>query len=124
MTKLETRQRDRDRVLMFAQVSIENQAERHRVRLHDLSPRGVRAEGDVSVCPNMRLEIEFGKAGSAMGTVAWCDGQIFGLALEKDIEPDAVRRATIQAAQPSYEAPTFVRSHASNLDIGGLRRRV
>jgi hypothetical protein len=124
MTKsVETRGSARQHVLLLAQLTIGGGSP-HRIRVRDLSAKGLRAEGDVPVTPGQLVEVDFGSAGRVRGLIAWRDNESFGVALEQEIEPAVVRCATIQKGEGSYEAPRFVRPLALTENICGPTRKV
>jgi hypothetical protein len=121
---LETRGSSREHVLLLAQLTVDDGSSRHRIRMRDLSPRGLRAQGDVPVTPGQLVEVDFGSAGTVKGVIAWKDDGLFGVALEQEIDPAVVRRATIQKCEGSYEAPRFVRHLAPPEKTCGPARKV
>lgn len=124
MTKSgEARGSSRQHVLLLAQLTIDD-GSHHRIRVRDLSAKGLRAEGDVSVTPGQLVEVDFGSAGRVSGVIVWRDNATFGVALEQEIEPAVVRRAAIKKCEGSYEAPRFVRHLAQFEGVGGPSRKV
>lgn len=120
----ETRGAAREHVLLLAGLTVENSSTEYRIRIRDLSQRGLRADGDVVLQPRQQVEIDFGAAGKVRGVVEWCDGTAFGISLEQDVEPDAVRRAAIQKDAADFEAPWYVRRLARKGDGGRPARKV
>jgi len=121
---LETRGSSREHVLLLAKLTIKDGSTHHRIRIRDLSARGVRAEGDVSVTPGQLVQLDFGTAGAVTGVIAWRDSALFGVALDQEIDPAVVRRATLQKCEGSYEAPRFVRHLPQAQKICGPTRKV
>jgi hypothetical protein len=119
----ESRSFSRQHVLLLAQLRLGGGSP-HRIRVRDLSAKGLRAEGDVSVTPGQLVEVDFGSAGRVSGVIAWHDHPTFGVTLEHEIEPAVVRHATIQKCEGSYEAPRFVRPLAQIEEICGPARKV
>ena len=124
MTALETRGASRERVLMFALVTVQNSTEQIRVRVYDLSPHGLRAEGNVGAQPGEQLEVDFRAAGKSSGVVAWRDGHIFGIEFQQAIEPERARRAIIAKDQGGYRPPWYVRGLGHDKDCIGPSRKV
>lgn len=124
MNALETRAVTRERVLMFAQMTVASSHEQHRVRIRDLSAQGVQAEGDVDVQLGDRVEFDFGAAGKVPGLVAQRDGLVLGLRLEQKIEPDVVRRALCGKNEGGYRPPWYVRGLDRKTDLIGPSRTV
>ena len=119
-----TRGAARERVLLLARLTIEGGSEDHRIRVHDLSERGLRGEGDVLLHLGDCVEVDFGSAGAIKGIVAWCDATAFGISLERDIEPGAVRNTAIRKHAETYEPPRFVRGLAQAEERLGPARKV
>ena len=122
-TSGDTRCSSRQHVLLLAHLTIDD-GSTHRIRVRDLSAKGLRAEGDVSVTPGQLVEVDFGSAGRLSGVIVWHENATFGIALEQEIDPAVVRRATIQKCEGSYEAPRFVRHLAQLENSCGPNRKV
>lgn len=124
MNAVETRQHRRERVLMFAQVTLGSGPEQHRVRIRDLSAHGVQIEGDIDAHLGELVQIDFGEAGKATGVIARLDDKVFGLNLDEAIEPDAVRRALSTKAETGYRPPWYVQNLGREKDCIGPTLKV
>lgn len=124
MKSPETRGTAREHVLLLARLTVQPSSTEYRIRVRDLSRRGLRAEGDVVLQPRQQVEIDFGPAGKFRGVVEWCDDAAFGISLEQDVEPEAVRRAAIQKDAADFEAPWYTRRVARKREGGRPARKL
>ncbi len=93
MTGMETRSVARDSLFLLANVQIEQQAERHRVRVRNLSDGGMMAEGtNIHVQRGYRVTVELRNIGEVMGSVAWVQDNRFGIAFDVEVESQRARR--------------------------------
>lgn len=95
MTGVETRSTARDSLFLLAELMLEHDSTRHRVKIRNLSASGLMAEGDVPVVRGARLQIDVRNAGTVWGCVAWREGNRFGIAFEDEIDPSKVREALL-----------------------------
>lgn len=115
MTGMETRSLSRDSLFLLANVQIEQQSERHRVRVRNLSDGGMMAEGaNVYVQRGHRVTVELRNIGEVAGSVAWVQDSRFGIAFDKDVDSQRARRplycdddaeATAAALSRAHRAP-------------------
>ncbi|UYH54397.1 PilZ domain-containing protein [Qipengyuania sp. SS22] len=108
MSSVETRNVSRDSLLLFAQLTFEGRSEAIRVKVRNLSAGGMMAEeSGVTASRGDRLMIELRNIGMVKGSVAWAQGNRFGVAFENEIDPKIVRApvgSTVPA--PRYTHPT------------------
>ena len=109
MSDLETRGATRDSLLLLADVMVENSSQSMRVRVRNISATGLMAEGSVAVERGSRVMVDLRAAGQVWGSVAWCEGNRFGIAFDTEVDPVLARSATAQEPGSHYEAPHFVR---------------
>ncbi len=105
MSNVETRQVDRDSLFLLAQLRVDGQEQMYRVKVRNLSAGGMMAEGDVQVLRGALVEIELRNIGWVDGTVAWKQGNRFGIAFVDEIDP-RVARASITGTTVSYTPPS------------------
>lgn len=91
MTNVETRQVDRDSLFLLAQLRVDGQDQMYRVKVRNLSAGGMMADGDVKVLRGALVEIELRNIGWVEGTVAWKQGNRFGIAFVDEIDPRVAR---------------------------------
>ncbi len=102
MTGMETRSLARDSLFLLATVRIEQQSERHRVRVRNLSDGGMMAEGNnVAVQRGHRVAVELRNVGEVPGSVAWVQDNRFGIAFEVEIDSQRARRALSHEPDPA-----------------------
>lgn len=116
MSGVETRSTARDSLFLLADLVLENDSTRYRVKIRNLSARGLMAEGDVPVVRGSRLQIDVRNAGIVRGSVAWREGVRFGIAFEDEIDPSKVREALLS---PRELAPK-VASYAPRVNSGRM----
>jgi hypothetical protein len=94
MTGTESRSTARESLFLLATIQIEQQAERHRVRVRNLSDGGMMAEGtNTRVQRGHRLIIELPHIGEVQGSVAWVQDSRFGIAFDTAIDSQQVQTA-------------------------------
>lgn len=91
MNNVDTRQVGRDSLFLLAQVRVDGQDKAGRVKVRNLSSGGMMAEGDVDVLRGARVEVELRNLGWVKGSVAWCQGNRFGIAFVDEIDPKIAR---------------------------------
>jgi hypothetical protein len=118
MSNVETRQVDRDSLLLLAQVRVDGSETVHRVKVRNLSAGGMMAEGALPVVRGSLLSIELRNIGWIDGTVAWKQDDRFGIAFVDEIDPK-IARAPVGTAAPDLASPRFTRppidTHSANL---------
>ncbi|MEX0342792.1 MAG: PilZ domain-containing protein [Erythrobacter sp.] len=114
MSSVDTRHVARDSLFLFAELTFEGRSEAARVKVRNLSAGGMMAESsDIAVSRGDRLLIDLRNAGRVKGSVAWTQGNRFGVAFESEIDPKAVRAPigtgpqTPNYARSTLSAPTF-----------------
>ena len=106
MSSLETRNVARDSLFLFAEMTFEGHPETVRVKVRNLSAGGLMADGGgVSTSRGARVQIALRNLGVVNGIVAWVQGDRFGVAFEKDIDPKVARAP----AQDGEGTPRFVK---------------
>ena len=110
MSNVDTRQVNRDSLFLLAQLKVDGRDGEARVKVRNLSPGGMMAEGDVAVTRGSLVSVELRNLGWVEGTVAWKQENRFGIAFVNDIDPAAVR-APAASEESSYTAPRFTRTH-------------
>ena len=114
MSAVETRHTNRDSMFLMAGLATEGQAEPVRVRVRNLSPTGMMAEGEFEIERGARVTIELRNIGKVKGSVAWVHAERIGIAFDEEIEPRMVR-AKIEHkgsevpvyARPAVDAPKY-----------------
>ena len=116
MAGVDTRNVARDSLFMLADITLESNSRKYRVKVRNLSPRGMMGEGDLPIARGSRLTIDFRDAGEVTGSVAWIEGTRFGIAFEDEIDMESVRNSmkskTPQAMAAPYGQASYYKSAA------------
>ena len=91
MSNVDTRQVGRDSLFLLAQVRADGQENPVRVKVRNLSAGGMMAEGDARVMRGAHVEVELRNIGWVDGSVAWKQGNRFGIAFAEEIDPKIAR---------------------------------
>lgn len=107
---------DRDSLFMQASLHIPGRPDPLVVRVRNLSPGGMLAEAPVrGIVQGATIEIELRNVGFVDGRIVWVGEGKFGIAFDRPVDPQAVRRQVVQ----KMEVP----AHISALDKGPFYRR-
>ena len=110
MSNVDTRQVNRDSLFLLAQVRVDGQDVVHRVKVRNLSAGGMMAEGEVRVMRGSLVMVDLRNVGWVEGSVAWKQGDRFGIAFVDEIDP-AVVRGPSESAATDFDAPRYTRNH-------------
>lgn len=116
---VDTRNVTRDSLFLFADLSFEGQAETVRVKVRNISAGGMMAEGGSAVETGQRLSVTLRNVGEVRGTVAWVQGNRFGIAFEEAVDPLKVRApqgAPTDETTPRYAKPLLTPSPYESSD--------
>lgn len=91
ISNVDTRQVGRDSLFLLAQVSVDGRDEVFRIKVRNLSAGGMMAEGDVPVMRGALVSVDLRNVGIVHGTVAWTQGNRFGIAFVDEIDPKLAR---------------------------------
>lgn len=108
---------DRDSLFMQAGVMLPGRSDPVVVRVRNLSAGGMLAEGKVQIVQGAAVEIELRNVGPVAGRVVWAGEGKFGIAFDRPVDPQAVRR---QVVSPSDLPPHLRRT---GLERGPFYRR-
>ena len=122
MSENEARQIARDSLFVMAELRLDGSDDVHRVKLRNLSVGGLMGEGDVKVMRGTVVWIELRNIGWTEGSVAWVQGNRFGVAFRDEIDPLLARQAsTIGEGTPRFVKPPIF-SAALRATDGPLRK--
>ena len=107
---------DRDSLFMQAQLARPGSGP-VTVRVRNLSPGGMLAEGKVTVAQGAAVEVDLRNVGPVAGRVIWVGEGKFGIAFDRAIDPQAVRRQVVSQS----DLPPHLRR--TGLERGPLYRR-
>jgi hypothetical protein len=112
MSNVDTRQVNRDSLFLLAQLRVDGQDVVHRVKVRNLSAGGMMAEGEARVMRGSLVMVELRNIGWVEGSVAWKQGDRFGIAFVDEIDPVVVRGPGGTPAT-QFEAPRYTRAHSA-----------
>ena len=125
MSGVETRHIQRDSLFLTAEVRLDGEEAAERVKVRNLSARGMMAEGSMSVLRGARVSINLRNIGWIEGSVAWVHDNRFGIAFAKEVDPKLARTqigggeiSTPRFTRPSSLQPTL----AAPVDPERLRK--
>ena len=106
MSNVDTRQVNRDSLFLMAQMQVDGSDRSYRVKVRNLSPGGMMAEGEVYVARGARVHIELRNLGWVEGSVAWKHEDRMGIAFVDEIDPKKARGLSPAGAmEPVYKTP-------------------
>lgn len=124
MSNVDTRQVNRDSLFLLANLRVTGQDGVHRIKVRNLSPGGMMAEGDVRVTRGSLIAVELRNIGWVDGSVAWRQDNRFGIAFIEEIDPKLARAATVvEGGDQNHTAPNFTRTAPPAApDVSRLRK--
>lgn len=108
---------DRDSLFLQASLLISGRPAPVIVRVRNLSAGGMLAESPVPVTEGAAIAVELGNVGRVPGRVVWAGEGKFGIAFDRQVNPQAVRRQVVQKS----DLPPHLRN--SGLESGPFYRR-
>ena len=120
MTGVDTRCGARDSFFLLADILCEGQLSCVKVR--NLSSGGMMAEGGCQVTRGQQLSVTLRNIGTIDGTVAWVEGNRFGVAFAQEIDPAHARRSHQGGEAPLVQRPAHLRLRPRETDTGPLRK--
>ncbi len=114
MSAVDTRNTARDSLFLLADIRLDGGDETCRVRVRNLSPGGMMAEGALPVQRGSNVSVNMANIGWVGGSVAWVQGNRFGIAFAKEIDPAMVRGSKDSAPCSSLGVPSYLRSKTVN----------
>ncbi|MXO61102.1 PilZ domain-containing protein [Altererythrobacter salegens] len=120
MSSVETRQVERDSLLLIADVRIDGGEKSHRVKVRNLSSGGMMAEAELKVARGALVTVELRNIGAVEGSIAWIEGSRFGIAFVEEIDPK-LARAPVGTSGGDLASPRFTRTAIDKAEPGKLR---
>ena len=108
---------DRDSLFMQAGLILPGQPEPVIVRVRNLSAGGMLAEARVRIAQGAAVEVELRNVGPVQGRVIWAGEGKFGIAFDRPVDPQAVRRQVVSES----DLPPHLRR--TGLERGPFYRR-
>ena len=87
-----SRSADRDSLFMQANLYVADRADPILVRVRNLSPGGMLAESPARMAQGTAVEVDLRNVGPVPGRIVWIGEGKFGIAFERQINPQEVRR--------------------------------
>ncbi|OHD08868.1 PilZ domain-containing protein [Sphingopyxis sp. RIFCSPHIGHO2_12_FULL_65_19] len=112
-----SRAADRDSLFLQAQLNVPGRPDAVTVRVRNLSPGGMLAEARVNVAQGAAVEVELRNVGPVAGRVIWAGEGKFGIAFDRPVDPQAVRRQVVSQS----DLPPHLRR--TGLEQGPFYRR-
>lgn len=100
----DNRQVERESLMMLTDLRVAGEEGEHRVRIRNLSAKGMMAEGAVRARPGSLVEVAFQDHGWVAGDVAWVQNNRFGIAFREDIDLSVLQQAPDGSAAPTAPA--------------------
>ncbi|MHA4838021.1 PilZ domain-containing protein [Sphingopyxis sp. MSC1_008] len=108
---------DRDSLFMQAGLILPGSPDPIIVRVRNLSPGGMLAEANLKVAQGAAVEVDLRNVGPVAGRVIWVGEGKFGIAFDRPVDPQAVRRQVVSQS----DLPPHLRR--TGLEKGPLYRR-
>lgn len=108
---------ERDSLFLQAGLILPGSADPVTVRVRNLSPGGMLAEANVKVVQGVAVEVDLRNVGPVAGRVIWVGEGKFGIAFDRQVDPQAVRRQVVSQS----DLPPHLRR--TGLEKGPLYRR-
>lgn len=108
---------DRDSLFMQASLVLPGHPDPVTVRVRNLSPGGMLAEARVPVAQGGAVQVDLRNVGAVSGRVIWVGEGKFGIAFDRPVDPQAVRRQVVSQS----DLPPHLRR--TGLEPGPLYRR-
>ena len=120
MSNVETRQVERDSLLLLAQVRVDGAGAECSVKVRNLSAGGMMAEGKAPVVRGSLVSVALRNIGWVGGTVAWKQDDRFGIAFVEEIDPKLARAPV--AAGNDLSSPRYTRPPLDTYGSDNLRK--
>ncbi len=108
---------DRDSLFMQAGLILAGHSDPIVVRVRNLSPGGMLAEAKIQIAQGAAVEVDLRNVGPVAGRVIWAGEGKFGIAFDRPVDPQAVRRQVVSQS----DLPPHLRR--TGLNTGPLYRR-
>lgn len=119
MIEGDNRQIARDSLFLLADLRVDGLQGEHRIKVRNLSARGMMGEGAVRVVRGAMVSVNIRNIGWVEGSVAWVQDNRFGVAFRDEIDARLARAPISIGEDP---APRYVRDLAPPPREGPLRK--
>ncbi len=93
MAGVETRSLARESLIMVADMQVENVVANYRIKVRNLSSGGMMGAGEARVVRGSRVTVSLRGVEPVNGTVAWVQGDRFGVAFDVEVDCDQAKHA-------------------------------
>ncbi|HKT86432.1 MAG TPA: PilZ domain-containing protein [Novosphingobium sp.] len=121
MIEGDNRQIPRDSLFLLADLRVDGLPGDHRIKVRNLSARGMMGEGAVHVSRGAVVSVDIRNVGWVRGTVAWVQDNRFGVAFADEIDARLARAPIIAGEDP---APHYVRPRPEPAPKDGPFRKI
>lgn len=123
MAGVETRSVERDSLFLMADVRLEGATQTERIKVRNLSSGGMMGEGEIAVAVSRgsRIVVTLRNIGEIDGSVAWVQGNRFGVAFASEIDPKAPR-TSVTKGNADLTSPRYTRPPMTYEDPARLRK--
>lgn len=121
MIEGDNRQIPRDSLFLLADLRVEGLPGEHRIKVRNLSARGMMGEGAVRVVRGALVSVDIRNIGWVKGAVAWVQDNRFGVAFTDEIDARLARAPISIGEDP---APPYARNHPGPPPKEGPLRKV
>ncbi|MEZ5743588.1 MAG: PilZ domain-containing protein [Sphingomonadaceae bacterium] len=124
MSASEARHIGRDSLFLMADMRIDGAEGEYRIKVRNLSDGGMMGEGPVRVVRGAVVDINLRNCGWVEGTVAWVEGNRFGVAFRDEIDAKIARSQTTSSDAEDLHTPAYLRYAAkpTPADTSKLRK--
>jgi PilZ domain len=98
----DNRNLNRDSLFLMAELCIDGEPLEHRIKVRNLSAGGMMGEGGVRVTRGNIVKVNLRNLGWVEGTVAWVQGERFGIAFAEEIDPKVARASISSGYHEDY----------------------
>ncbi len=106
MSAIDTRDFKRDSIFQMADVRLEGSVASERVKIRNLSDKGMMIEGAIIAATGQRVVVTIKKIGDVGGVVAWSQSARVGISFDEPIDASKAR-TSLYGEMP--EAPRYAR---------------
>ena len=93
MAGVDTRNLTRESLIMMADMKVDNVVANYRIKVRNLSPSGMMGAGNARVMRGSRVAVTLRGLDPVDGSIAWVQGDRFGIAFDKEVDSEAVKDA-------------------------------
>lgn len=115
MSAIDTRDYKRDSIFQMAEIRLEGAITSQRVKIRNLSDKGMLVEGEVLASSGQRVIVTIKKIGQVGGVVAWTQSARIGISFDEPIE-SKLARVSLIGEMP--EAPRYARPAVAPRESG------